>query len=262
MKKHIIIPTGGLANRIRVILSALQWQNDYGYKVSVWWRASSELACRFEDIFMPVDEIKEIGRERILYFRLMKKLYKYHLIPWRIVFDDYQYNAVINYVTNCNGRRKMICRSFSRFYEGSTRTYHQVFRLNAFMQQQVALARKQLPPATVGVHIRRTDNIDSIRQSPLEAFEKRIEDYLQDYPDASFYLATDDYDVQQAFRKRFGERIIIKYGPLVRDSKEGIQHAVVELYTLAACKEIWGSYYSSYSELAAQIGNKPLIIIK
>lgn len=260
--KHIIIPTGGLANRIRVILSALQWQNDYGEKVSVWWRAGSELACRFEDIFMPVDEIKEIGSERIWYFRLMKKLYKYHLIPWRIVFDDYQYNAVNQYVRNAMGGGKMMCRSYSRFYEGSAPDYHQVFRLNPFMQQQVALVQKQLPPATIGVHIRRTDNIDSIRQSPLEAFEKRIVGYLRNHPDATFYLATDDYDVQTAFRNRFGERIIIRNGPLVRDSKEGILHAVVELYMLAACKEIWGSYCSSYSELAASIGNIPLIIIK
>lgn len=260
--KHIIIPTGGLANRIRVILSALQWQNDYGKKVSVWWRASSELACRFEDIFMPVDEIKEIGSERIWYFRLMKKLYKYHLIPWRIVFDDYQYNAVNQYVKNAMGGGKMMCRSFSRFYDGSAPDYHQVFRLNALMSQQVALAQKQLPPATIGVHIRRTDNIDSIRQSPLQAFETKMDNQLKDYPDTTFYLATDDQNVQEAFCKKYGKRMIIRKGTLTRDSKEGIRHAVVELYTLAACREIWGSYYSSFSELAAQIGNKKLTIVQ
>lgn len=260
--KHIIIPTGGLANRIRVILSALQWQNDYGKKVSVWWRASSELACRFEDIFMPVDEIKEIGSERIWYFRLMKKLYKYHLIPWRIVFDDYQYNAVNQYVKNAMGGGKMMCRSFSRFYDGSAPDYHQVFRLNTFMQQQVAEAQQCISPTTIGVHIRRTDNADSIRQSPLQAFETKMDKQLKDYPDTTFYLATDDQKVQEAFCKKYGKRMIIRKGTLARDSKEGIRHAVVELYTLSACQEIWGSYYSSFSELAAQIGNKKLTIVQ
>lgn len=260
--KHIFIPSGGLANRVRVILSALQWQNDYGQKVSIWWRANSDLACRFEDIYMPVKEISEIGRGRLLWFRFMKKLAKWHLLPWRIVFDSLQYSDVNQFVTNYTGGGKMMCRSFSRFYEGTTPDYHQVFRLNTFMQQQVAEAQQCILPTTIGVHIRRTDNVDSIRQSPLQAFETKMDNQLKDYPDTTFYLATDDPNVQEAFCKKYGKRMIIRKGTLARDSKEGIWHAVVELYTLAACREIWGSYYSSFSELAAQIGNKKLTIVQ
>ena len=74
--KHIFIPSGGLANRVRVILSALQWQKDYGQKVSIWWHANPDLACRFEDIYMPVKEISEVGKTQGYLFRLVKKLSK------------------------------------------------------------------------------------------------------------------------------------------------------------------------------------------
>lgn len=260
--KHIFIPSGGLANRVRVILSALQWQKDYGQTVSIWWHANPDLACRFEDIYMPVKEISEVGKTQGYLFRLVKKLSKMHLLPWRAVFDEMQYKAVNQYVKNYMGEGKIMCRSFSQFYEGTKPDYHQVFRLNAFMQQKVDEAQQCILPTTIGVHIRRTDNVDSIRQSPLQAFETKIDNYLTDCPAATFYLATDDQSVQQAFCKKYGKRMIVRKGTLARDSKEGIQHAVVELYTLAACQEIWGSYYSSFSELAAQIGNKKLTIVQ
>lgn len=35
--RHTIIPAGGIGNRVRVILSAMQWQNDTGKKVRILW---------------------------------------------------------------------------------------------------------------------------------------------------------------------------------------------------------------------------------
>jgi hypothetical protein len=39
----------------------------------------------------------------------------------------------------------------------------------------------------------------------------------------------------------------------IRNLQKGIQDAVVDMYCLAGCQKIIGSYFSSFSEVAAQI---------
>lgn len=59
----------------------------------------------------------------------------------------------------------------------------------------------------------------------------------------------------------YGKRILTNTPPLNRDSLEGMIGAVVDLWSLSRTKKIWGSYYSSYSEMAAILGNINLEII-
>lgn len=42
----------------------------------------------------------------------------------------------------------------------------------------------------------------------------------------------------------------------VRNSKEGIECALLDLMALSRCEKIYGSYYSSFSEVAAKWGDK------
>jgi hypothetical protein len=49
---------------------------------------------------------------------------------------------------------------------------------------------------------------------------------------------------------------------LNRHSKEGILEAVLEIYSLSKTARIFGSYYSSYSEMAAKLGKIKLEVLK
>ena len=42
---------------------------------------------------------------------------------------------------------------------------------------------------------------------------------------------------------------------LTRDSLDGMKMAVAELFALSRTSKIIGSYYSSYSQIAAELGN-------
>lgn len=258
--KDVIIPTGGLANRVRVILSALQWQHDTGRRVRLFWIQDNGLACPFEEIFEPLVEIVDAGRWRWQEYRLLKKLTTFGFLRRFMIFTESEYDKLHEWAI-VPSRKTLFCASFSRFYSGATPQYKDVFLLKENLRTRVTQAISGFDEHTIGIHIRRTDNFDSIVGSPLELFEAKIRDEIKQDSDVKFYLATDDVEVQQWLKNLFGERIIIHPGPLVRNSKEGIVHAVVELYTLASCSKILGSYYSSYSELAAEIGNIELIVV-
>ena len=77
-----------------------------------------------------------------------------------------------------------------------------------------------------------------------------------------FFLATDSAELERRFVERFGKSLVVHSKQSYDRSVEtSIKEAVVDLYCLAACKRIIGSYWSSFSETAAQIGNKELLVV-
>lgn len=114
----------------------------------------------------------------------------------------------------------------------------------------------------VGVHVRRTDNIQSISGSPLEAFIGLMRQEVERDQDTQFYLATDSEDVKAVMKTHFGSRIHCSECAARRDTPEGIIEAAAEMFTLSRMDKIIGSYYSSFSEMAAMTGSVPLIVAR
>ena len=118
------------------------------------------------------------------------------------------------------------------------------------------------PDKIIGVHIRRTDNVVAIKESSLDLFISKIRLDLARDPDMYFFLATDDPNVENELISLFKTRIICTNKKFTRSSRDGIIGAMVDLYCLAATTKIYGSYWSSFSSVAASIGNVPLQIVK
>ena len=115
----------------------------------------------------------------------------------------------------------------------------------------------------IGIHIRRTDNKQSIRFSPTNLFYEAIDKELERNPNQSFYLATDDPKEEKSFILKYGERIIsYKKGSLDRNNPNAIHDALIDLYHLSQCGKIFGSYYSSFSDVAALWGGIDKIVLK
>ena len=108
------------------------------------------------------------------------------------------------------------------------------------------------------MHIRRTDNALSIEHSPLDLFFDCLDQELAAHSDLCIYLATDSEEVKQAMRARYGERIVCAESKADRSTTEGIREGIADLWTLARTQKIYGSFHSSFSELAAELGNIPL----
>ena len=110
----------------------------------------------------------------------------------------------------------------------------------------------------MGVHIRRTDNVHSIKGSPTSAFFKIMDKYP---PTTLFYLSTDDIKERYAVLNRYPGRLLPRATlNLERHTLKGVEGAVMEFFALARCSEVVGSVSSSFSELAALYGDVPLLI--
>ena len=90
---------------------------------------------------------------------------------------------------------------------------------------------------------------------------KAMEAEIAADPDVKFFLATDDKDEETLLRKTFPGKIVSNENrTLRRDSLDGMYDALLDLFCLAACKKIIGSYCSSFTDTAASLGNIPKLI--
>ena len=130
-----------------------------------------------------------------------------------------------------------------------------IFRPTGKIQEQIRTFTRTFSRPTIGIHIRRTDNIASITQSPTELFIDKMQEEIGRNEDCQFYVATDSEEEKKRLKEIFGERILTLPRAADRNSISGMQDALIELYVLSHTQKIWGSMQSSYSETAAQISN-------
>jgi hypothetical protein len=115
---------------------------------------------------------------------------------------------------------------------------------------------------TVGVHIRRTDHLISIKKSQTSKFITIMEDILNKNIQTTFFLATDDDDVKQELIKKFNKKIITNnIESYNRNESNSIQNALIDLYCLSKTKKIYGSYHSTFSQMSAIIGEIDFITV-
>ncbi len=79
---------------------------------------------------------------------------------------------------------------------------------------------------------------------------------------SSIYLATDDEATKDAMRKRYGKRVIMSDAKATRESTDGIRDALVEMYALSRTRHIFGSAGSTFSPIAACLGDVPITILQ
>ena len=274
MSNFIFIPVGGLANRMKAVASSFILAQQNQIKTNVIWFQDWALHAPFNTVFEPIHSpnicIKEASLiDHIIYDRpRAKNLYIPRLFQY-FIFRSCLYEKTIQDLKKQNfnfnnwiQKGHVYMASYLDFQEISTDILRQLFIPLPPIQARIDHLSQQFSPYTLGVHIRRTDNTASIEQSPIELFFTAIDKEIDLYADASIYLATDDESVKQELQKRYGKRLIFAKDKADRSSITGIQGGIVDMYALARTQKILGSFHSSFSELAAQVGNIPLEIIK
>lgn len=261
MNTITLIPWGGLANRLRAIESGIKLAADCHSKLRIMWFNTSELGCRFDRIFYSSQEdmieVKEASLSDFFLFsracksnfylpRLFKKVglkEHYHEVTSADRYSfDYQKWAEKSdvYIMSCYS-----------FYKESKENYYSFFRPLPELQDKIDKIAQTFPPGIIGIHIRRTDHVSAIEKSPTELFIRK----MKEESNASFYLATDSLVEKQRIESLFKDRIYYYNCSVKRNSEEGIKDALVDFYLLSKTSKIYGSYGSSFSEIAAKVGN-------
>lgn len=255
-------PNGGLGNRMRVINSAICLATaNHKLPVKVLWKRNSGMNALFSDLFGCTDEISIVQNPFLMgcyfYFpKLMPVGYKY--------YDD-QLISVNNQTKEYwdKNHSNVILNTCFDFYELKPETnFYQLFQPVEKLQKKIEQISNGFRESMVGVHIRRTDHVPAVNYSKTENFITRMDELVDENRDTGFYVSTDDIKTESKIRNRFGSRIhSMSDKNLERNTKEGIEDAVVDMYCLSHTKMILGSYSSSFSAVASAIGKIPLEII-
>ena len=275
MNEITFVPVGGLANRMRAMASAITLAQQTDSKLKVKWFPTWDLYAPFDSLFEPINEERVTLRKASAWDKFTldrprrKNLYFPYLFQY-ITFEEGKYERSFYSLVQqkfdfkewITSKRKVYMASYHAFYPYEQSLIGEIFTPIQFIKERIDDRCTQFVNNTIGVHIRRTDNIASIQQSPLELFFEKVDEELDKDNHTMIYLATDSEEVKLQMGKRYGNRIISSSTPADRNSVAGIQDGLIDMYTLARTRKIYGSFQSSFSEMASQIGGIPLEILK
>ena len=254
-------PIGGLGNRMRVLDSGIALSRYTGCELHVVWTIRNQMPCRFEELFeIPAafTSLRQVRDPRWLrWLRLRRARAAY--ARFIDVAEASQLVAAGDSFVSLASSPGVMIRTYDRFFP-STSPYSELVPAPSI--RQVIDRYRELLPWMVGVHIRRQDNRQSIALSPTEQFLLKMRAELEREPATEFFLATDDLREEGLLRREFGARIHThRKKSLRRGARRSARDAVVDLYCLAGCRKLLGSYYSSFTDTAAAIRGIPLEIV-
>jgi len=230
---------------------------------TVLWNETEGLNARFEELFQPIilPDLLIVNNRKWIY-----RIERTRDFLTRKVLLAFSHQTIYNFSSQNNGdinqrvdegcKKKLLlvsCYSMCTHYP-----IKELFVPQTDIQQRIDSVTQSFANHTIGVHIRRTDNSEAIKRSPLESFIRILKKETESDPAVKFYLASDDEEVKNLLNTQFPHRIITCSDKAERDTLEGMKFAVVDLFCLTKTSKIIGSDYSSYSQIAAEIGNIPL----
>lgn len=264
-KHYKLIPQGGLCNRMRTLDAALALAADTGRELVVQWDLDPGLNCRFEDLFEVPPGIAEIdtrdftgrfSKQRKTLAKRLNRL-RYDRCLYERDLARYTQNHAL---TDLSSEGSILIASCQRFYDRPP--YYTTLRPTAANRARIDALTQRFAPPMLGIHIRRTDHVHAIANSPTELFVTEMKQALAQQPDTHFFVATDCPDTERELAAQFPDRVINHpKSSLDRGDAQAIQDALVDVYGLAACDGLLGSVQSSFSQTAAQIGGIELTIV-
>jgi hypothetical protein len=249
----IVKPIGGLCNRIRVIKSLIALNKNGGGKVLVLWEKNNELFASYNTLLQNIPNIKIITTTAIqtkFIILLFKNIFRYNYINKTQLLENFTRTNRIEDIFFLN--TNTIIETGIDFFMPNFNS--DSFRLTLPLQSKLNQFINQYNISeTIGVHIRRTDNSVAIQKSPLILFHQAIEKEINENKTLKFFLASDDDEVIKEFQQKYPSKIITFAQNKRRTEQQGIEDAILELFMLSKTKKIYGTYWSSFSEMAIQL---------
>ncbi len=253
----------GLCNRMREIDSALTLSRVTNKRLKVYWLKNKNLNCPYGQLFEPIEGVRivdiESSRKRAfgspssLWYRIRKRA---RLRPVDLFLGNEEIrryrDAGTDLASVVSQAKRCGIETFMRFY-GPAPCYDDLKPKKEILRQVEGTIGGLAPAKLIGVHIRRGDNDAAIQVSPVEAFIERMRLEVDQDPEVSFFLATDDPATERRVKECFPGKVLTRAKVLARDRPEGVRDALVDLLVLSRCRLILGSYWSSFSDTASEL---------
>ncbi|KAA6333310.1 hypothetical protein EZS27_018256 [termite gut metagenome] len=267
-----IIPYGGLANRLRVITSGIALANKRKCRLRIIWIERKELKCPYDKLLLKIDNIEIYNYTNNLFWQI--------LIKFSLSFAVLNFSYITDRLIQTQletGYFDVRRKNINPLFEERLRKYNFIITCHKFCNYthfdlQILQPIKDIKIKVekfiskyklsnfVAFHIRYTDNINSLKNSPIELFEMAINNCIS--KGMRVLICTDSYKIKNKLKIQFENNIIFTEISLDRTNIIGIQNAFFELLLLSNSSKIYGSYGSTYSLLASELGGGELILVK
>jgi len=251
--------SSGLCNRLLSFAGAERIAEKTGRECMLYWPVNDQLMCPCDKLFTNVEVMTEQDLHLLLRTEYTVKIYN----AWReqaplfgdIAVDGDPAADIVVIKSWCYPRLagETVRPEFSQEIRG------QLLKLKPHREVLAEIDHFPMPPACLGVHIRRGDHLDFFSGSQDEHFITIMEAVIAADPNVQFFLATDVLAIEHKFKSRFGERIVTfpKRGR-GRDDERGGREALIDLLLLSRTAAVLGNAASTYSFTASLLGNIPL----
>jgi hypothetical protein len=260
------VPIGGLCNRMRAMASAVWMAERLNGEVTVYWAVNRDCGAAFSELFQSVEMLGVRVLEPTFWqlhlaFSRKKNLYFPGLLRWLCFSSQLVGTAECvekRIPDGLLGNRPFVISGYSLSAHADMT---KLFKPTEAIQTRINAITERFSDTTIGIHIRRGDNRQSIEHNSPGDYIGFMERQLLECPTTSFYIASDSPALKQELAARFPGSVIQNDAVLERHSVNGMKDAVVDLWCLAATNRIVGSYFSSYSDIATELGGIPLTIL-
>jgi hypothetical protein len=255
-------PMAGLCNRMRVIHSAYWLAKDLGTELKIRWTPYKGLNSSYSSLFKDPEEFSVLECSRDIFHenRLFSIYFAFRSLGHSKSLNLMKSKSLRRFrFSDLETKRRILIASVHQFY-ASDKPFYQFEPLD-WIKERINVVSEQYALNTVGVHIRRVDHQISIRISTTEKFIRAMNGILETDPATVFFLSTDDPKEEHRLTREFGSKVLYNQKVLDRNFEPSITDALVDLYCLGQTHKIIGSYYSSFSEVAARINDIPIEIV-
>jgi hypothetical protein len=259
-KTLTVTSDAGLCNRLRALLSGKAIAEATGREFAMRWRPTVACGCAFERLFQ-----NDWNVRADIYFDRRNAL-DLTITPWKSYPEWLSLNDAMLFVHH-NGFLIQPAR-FIRHRPLETRSHELMRELKPVfpLEQRIREYRERFfRVQMIGVHLRRGDLVQLRPDTTgnLETALRRVDERLEQEPDAGILLCTDDGSrnpysnralpaehIHARFQQRYGARVVFTTPSLDRSSPQAIEDALVDLWLLRSTQFFVGTIGSSFSCLA------------
>lgn len=253
----------GLCNRLNNYAGSARVAATLGRPLKLWWPLNWHLGVRWEDLFKTeVQLASQEDLERVFNPANTVKVYNAKEFPGvahsQAMRPSDQYSVIV--VKSWQVPR------FEDEGVGRSRdlAWPWLSALRPTDRIQAAIDSVVISPS-IGVHARRSspgDQFFRFDAATDDLFIEAVKDALETRPGIGIFLATDNPQFEEMFKREFPGTVTNQrrhHGHGARQSVDGMTEAMVDLYTLAKCEIVVGTFGSSFSRVGAWLGNKPFV---
>jgi hypothetical protein len=254
--------TSGLANRLLMLAGAQRIARLAERKLFLYWPENDQLGCPFDALFKDaVPMIRDSDMHELLRSDRSMKVYNArHCAPlYDQLSPDGDPPAEIVLIKGWTAP-KFANETLADIRDELCDYLRRLTPQDALLAAVNGIA---LPDQCLGMHVRHGESwkyLDASVQSKREHFETILRAVMAERADASFVLATTQPPVEEYFRSLFGERMIM-FPKSSRDrGAPAVREALIDLLLLSRTRGVLGTYGSTFSQVAAMLGPKLLVV--